>query len=180
MSFHTFLSSEPQLVSDEKMEMLIEMIYDAMRTLLKKEKEILSDRSNFFQYTHRFFTQLGYLSLQEEFDSEPKFVRDEKNQLVYNRKKYPSLLPEVFKEIADYYLLRGTTWQRIDERLNRNPKLLTSRQKILADAFFNTDNGMDAYTIYTEIITNNEFEEYQVDDDESWCSTMLYDDANKF
>jgi hypothetical protein len=197
MSFHTFLSSEPKLVSDKKIEpklvsdkkmkMLIEKIYQAMRNLLEKENEILSDRSKFEQFTWRFFKVLGYLFDKEKYNAmpeyvTPKYVPGGPNLQKLNHQKYRTELSlEVFKEISKYYLLRGTTWQRINKRLNRNPKLLTSRQKILADAFFNTDNGMDGNKIYTQIIENKEFEHYPVEDvvvTESWCDIMLYD-ANK-
>ena len=195
MSFHTFLSSEPQLLSDEKLEMLIDMINAAMRTLLKKENEILSDRSNFVQWTENFFKRLGYFSLQEKYDDMPeyvpraKYVEGGRNHEKLNSEKYNTELSlKVFKDFSEYYLLRGTTWQRINKRLNRNPELLTSRQKILADAFLNTSNGMDGNKIYTQIIENKEFEHYLMEDDDDnggcldgcldGCTTMLYDDAN--
>ena len=189
MSFHTFLSSEPQLLSDEKLEMLIDMINAAMRTLLKKENEILSDRSNFVQWTENFFKRLGYFSLQEKYDDMPeyvpraKYVEGGRNQKTLNSEKYNTELSlEAFEEISEYYNIK---WKRINERLYRKSGRQTGRQKKLADAFLNTLNGMNGNMIYTQIITNNEFEEYRVADDNGggWlggCTTMLYDDAKKF
>lgn len=182
MSFHTFLSSEPKLVSDEKMEMLIEETYVMMRRLLLQDDYLLSKERRFVQFTWKFFKRLGYLFDKEKYDAMPETVFDGRGLERENFPKYRTTLKrEVFKEISEYYLLWGTTWQRINKRLNRNPKLLTSRQKILADAFFNTDNGMDGNKIYTQIIENKEFEHYLVEDvvvTESWCDIMLYD-ANK-
>ena len=191
MSFHTFLSSEPQLLSDEKLEMLIDMINAAMRTLLKKENEILSDRSNFVQWTENFFKRLGYFSLQEKYDDMPeyvpraKYVEGGRNQKTLNSEKYNTELSlEAFEEISEYYNIK---WKRINERLYRKSGRQTGRQKKLADAFLNTLNGMNGNMIYTQIITNNEFEECHDDDDDDnggclngLCTTMLYDNANKF
>ena len=194
MSFHTFLSSEPQLLSDEKLEMLIDMINAAMRTLLKKENEILSDRSNFVQWTENFFKRLGYFSLQETYDDMPeyvpraKYVEGGRNQKTLNSEKYNTELSlEAFEEISEYYNIK---WKRINERLYRKSGRQTGRQKILADAFLNTLNGMNGNKIYTQIIENKEFEHYLMEDDDDnggcldgcldGCTTMLYDDANKF
>jgi len=193
MSFHTFLSSEPKL--DEKMKkMLIDMIIAAMRILLKKENEILSDRSKFVRWTENFFKRLGYFSLQETYDAMPKYVlRAEyvlggRNEETINSEKYntePSR--KLFKEISEYY---NKKWKRINKRLYRNQNSQSGQQKILADAFLNTDNGMDGNKIYTQIIKNKEFEHYLMEDDDDnggcldgcldGCTTMLYDDANKF
>tara|TARA_B110000858_G_scaffold176500_1_gene210759 strand:+ start:288 stop:869 length:582 start_codon:yes stop_codon:yes gene_type:complete len=193
MSFHTFLSSEPQL-PDEKLEMLIDMIIAAMRILLKKENEILSDRSKFVRWTENFFKRLGYFSLQETYDAMPKYVlRAEyvlggRNEEKLNSEKYntePSR--KLFKEISAYYNIK---WKRINKRLYRNRNSQSGQQKILADAFLNTSNGMVATMIYTQIIENKEFEHYLMEDDDDnggcldgcldGCTTMLYDDANKF
>lgn len=185
MSFHTFLSSEP--LSDEKMEMLIEETFVWMRRLLLQDDYLLSKERRFVQFTWKFFKQLGYLFDKEKYDAMPETVFDGRGLERENFPKYRTELSwEDFEEFSEYYLLRGTTWQRINKRLNRNTELLTSRQKILADAFFNTSNEMDGNKIYTQIITNNEFEKYHVDDDDDnggcldGCTTMLYDDANKF
>jgi len=191
MSFHTFLSSEPQL-PDEKLEMLIDMINAAMRTLLKKENEILSDRSNFVRWTGIFFKRLGYLIAKEKYDTMPeyvlraKYVLGGRNEKTLNSQKYntePSW--KLFKEISEYY---NKKWKRKNKRLIRNQEPLTSRQKILADAFLNTSNEMDGNMIYAQIIGNKEFEHYLMEDDDDnggcldgcldGCTTMLYDDAN--
>jgi len=206
MSFHTFLSSEPhssethssephssetQLLSDEKMEMLIEKIFKGMRILLEKTNETLSDRSKFVRFTEKFFNRLGYLAFQEEYDAMPEYVpRAEyveggRNEKTLNSEKYNTELSlEAFEEISEYYNIK---WKRINERLYRKSGRQTGRQKKLADAFLNTLNGMNGNMIYTQIITNNEFEECHDDDDDDnggclngLCTTMLYDNANKF
>ena len=174
MSFHTFLSSEPQLLSDEKLEKLIDMINAAMRILLKKENEILSDRSKFVRWTENFFKRLGYFSLQETYDAMPKYVlRAEyveggRNEEKLNSEKYntePSR--KLFKEISEYY---NKKWKRINKRLYRNQNSQSGQQKILADAFLNTDNGMDGNKIYTQIKVYYEFEEEEENDEEEKCS----------
>ena len=197
MSFHTFLSSEPKLVSDEKMKMLIKETFASMRGLLLQEDYLLSSKERFRVFTEKFFKRLGYLFDKKRYDDMPdyvlraKYVEGGRNHEKLNSEKYNTELSlKVFKEFSEYYLLRGTTWKRINKRLNRNPELLTSRQKILADAFLNTSNGMDGNKIYTQIIENKEFEHYLMEDDDDnggcldgcldGCTTMLYDDANKF
>ena len=179
MSFHTFLSSEPKLVSDEKMEMLIEETFDWMRRLLLQDDYLLSKERRFVQFTWKFFKRLGYLFDKEKYDAMPESVLDGRGLERENFPKYRTELSwEVFKEISEYYNIK---WKRKNKRLNRNQNSQSGRQNILADAFLNTGNGMDGNKIYTQIIENKEFEHYLVEDEvvtESWCDIMLYD-ANK-
>jgi hypothetical protein len=172
MSFHTFLSSEPKL--DEKMKNeLIKETFVWMRRLLLQKDYLLSSK-RFHQFTEKFFKQLGYLFDQEKYDAMPEnvfqapYVVGGRNKKKINSQKYSTELSwEVFKGISEYY---NTKWKRINKRLYRNRNSQTGRQEILADAFLNYSNGMDFNKIYTQIITNNEFEDEEENDEEEKCS----------
>lgn len=174
MSFHTFLSSEPKLVSDEKMKMLIKETFAAMRGLLRQKDYLLSSKERFRVFTEKFFKRLGYLFDKKRYDDMPdyvpraKYVEGGRNQKKINSEKNNTELKrEVFKEFSKYYNIK---WKRINKRLYRNQNSQSGRQKILADAFLNYDNGMDGNKIYTQIKVYYEFEEEEENDEEEKCS----------
>ena len=94
MSFHTFLSSEPKLVSDEKMKMLIKETFASMRGLLLQEDYLLSSKERFRVFTEKFFKRLGYLFGKKRYDDMPeyvpraKYVEGGRNEETLNSEKY--------------------------------------------------------------------------------------------